>query len=67
MDAIVSEGRGGEFEVTEVAGEDLCGHGHDIVEEVDDDRGSSKVKEELELEPCCWTNTLGVRDAGICE
>jgi len=58
LDAIVSEGRSSEFEVAEVAGEDLCGHGHDVVEEVDDDGGSSKVEEELELDPCCCSNAL---------
>jgi len=43
----VTKRSGGEFEVTEMAGEDLSRHGHEVVNHVDDDGWCSEVKEKL--------------------
>lgn len=51
LDAGVAKGGGGEFEVAKVAGEDLGGHGHDVVDEVDEDGGGGQVEEEPQLNP----------------
>lgn len=67
LDAGVAEGSGGELEGTQVAGEDLGGHGHDVVDHVDDDGGSGQVEEELELDPRGGAYTAPERDAGVGE
>jgi len=45
-------------EVTEVAGKDLGGHGHEIVDHVNNNSRSSEVEKELELDPCSGSETL---------
>ena len=45
LDTVVAEGGGGKFKVTEVAGEDLSGHRHEIVDHVDYDGRSGEVEE----------------------
>ena len=52
MDAIVAKRGGSKLKVTKVAGNDLGGHGHEIVDHVNNNSRSSKVEEELELNPC---------------
>lgn len=37
LDSIVSKRGSGELKIAEVAGEDLGGHGHDIVDHIDND------------------------------
>lgn len=58
LDAGVAEGGGGEFEVAEVAGEDLGGHGHEVVDEVDDDGRGGEEEEELQLDPGGGSHTV---------
>lgn len=55
---IPNERGSSDLEVIEVAGEDLGGHGHDIVDHVNNNGRSSKVEEELELDPCSGPETL---------
>jgi hypothetical protein len=57
LDAGVSERGGGKLEGTEVAGKDLGGHGHEVVDHVNDNSRSSEVEKELELDPCSVTET----------
>lgn len=52
LDAIVAKRGGSKLKVTKVAGNDLGGHGHEIVDHVNNNSRSSKVEEELELNPC---------------
>ena len=65
LDTGVAEGGGGEFEVTEVAAEDLGGHGHDVVDEVDDDGRGCQVEKEFEFDPRGGTDALAEREGGI--
>ena len=58
MDASVAKRGGSELKVTEVAGEDLGGHGHEVVDHVNNNSRSSKVEEELALNPCSGWETL---------
>jgi len=58
LDAGVAKRGGGELEVTEVAGKDLGGHGHEIVDHVNNNSRSSEVEKELELDPCSGPETL---------
>ena len=46
----IVEGGGGELKVAKVVREDLGGHGHDIVEHVDDHKRGSEVDEQLYLD-----------------
>lgn len=50
MDATVAEGGGGELGTAEVAGEDTSGHGHEVVNDVNEDGWSSEAEKELELD-----------------
>lgn len=67
LDTGVAEGGGSELEVTEVTGEDLSGHGHDVVDQVNDDGGSGEVEQELALDPRGQPETAVERDAGVGE
>jgi hypothetical protein len=58
LDAGVAERGGSKLEVTEVAGKDLGGHGHEIVDHVNNNSRSSEVEKELELDPCSGSETL---------
>jgi hypothetical protein len=58
LDAGVAERSCGELEVTEVAGKDLGGHGHEVVDHVNNNSRSSEVEKELELDPCSGSETL---------
>lgn len=65
LDASVAKRGGGEFKVTEVAGKDLGGHGHEIVDHVNNDSRSSKVEKEPQLDQCCGSESLRERNVSI--
>jgi len=67
LDAVVAEGGGSEFKVTEVAGEDLRGHGHDVVDEVDNHRRGSEEEEEPEFDAQGSPHTAEEREGVVCE
>ena len=50
LDAGVAEGGGGELEVAEVAGEDLRGHGHEVVDHVHDHRRRRQARQQAQLD-----------------
>ena len=50
LDAGVAEGGGGELEVAEVAGEDLRGHGHEVVDHVHDHRRRRQPRQQAQLD-----------------
>jgi hypothetical protein len=50
LDAVIAEGGGGELEVAEVAGEDLRGHGHEVVDHVHHHRRRRNPRQEAELD-----------------
>lgn len=50
LDPVVSEGGGGELEVSEMAGEDLSAEREKVVQHVDDHGGSSEGEEKLHLD-----------------
>lgn len=50
LDATVAEGGGGELGTAKVAGEDTSGHGHEVVDDVNEDSGSGEEEKELELD-----------------
>lgn len=49
LDASVAERGGGEFKIAEMAGKDLGGHGHEVVDHVDHDSRSGEMEKELHL------------------
>ncbi|OMO75510.1 hypothetical protein CCACVL1_16155 [Corchorus capsularis] len=65
LDASVSEGGGGEFKITKVAGEDLGGHRHEIIDHINHDGRCSQVEEELGFDPCSFAKTLEERKASV--
>lgn len=67
LNAGVAEGSSGEFKIAEVAGEDLGGHGHEVVDHVDDNRGGGEVVEELQFDPCGKLKALPPRDSSVHE
>lgn len=48
-----------------MAGEDLSGHGHDVVDHVDDDSRSGEVEEEPELDSQSGDITLEEWNVGL--
>jgi hypothetical protein len=58
LDTGVAERGGSKLEVTEVSGKDLGGHGHEVVDHVNNNSRSSEVEKELELDPCSGSETL---------
>lgn len=67
MDTGVTERSGGEFEITEVAGENLRGHGHDIVDEIDKYRGGGEVEKESQFDPRGGANAGEEGNGGVGE
>nr|GMD37822.1 hypothetical protein CCACVL1_16155 [Ipomoea batatas] len=65
LNAGVAEGSGGEFKIAEVAGEDLGGHGHKVVDHIDDDGGGGEVAEELQFDPRGELKALPPRDSSV--
>lgn len=59
LNATVAERRGGELEVSEVAGEHLGGHRHEVANHVDENHGSSQVKQKLHFHQRSSIVTLG--------
>jgi len=67
LDAVVAEGGGGEFKVTEVAGEYLRGHRHDVVDEVDNHSRGGEEEEEPEFHPQGGPHTAEEREGVVGE
>lgn len=61
----VPQRRRGKFKITKVAGKDLCGHRHNIINKINKNSWCSQQEKESELNPCGGADTAEEWHGGV--